>query len=352
MKSRLSKVVSTAGVPIAVVLVATVAVFQVLSPVFLQPSTVREYVINAIPILIITVGVAIVMIAGGIDLSIGTVAGLSAGTTLWVLKSGAPLVVGVLVGVATGAIFGFVNGLLVTRLGINDFIVTLATLNVAAGLLIVLTESTTLGGVQNSAFSSLMAGRWGGIPTPFIITALLFTLMQFVVGWTVLGRRIFAVGVAPEAARNAGVNVSLIRLTTFVISGLLAGVAGVLLASRLGAAQAFLGVGYEFTAIAGAVLGGVSLAGGRGSVWAAAVGGLLLATLQQGLRLNGVDPVYFSIISGLCVVFGVVFDRGVRHIARNAFVGRQPARPLAGPSDGYSEGTPPDASSSAGRAGS
>lgn len=351
MNPRLTKVLSTTGVPIAVVLVVAIVVFQVLSPVFLQPSTVRDYLINAIPILIITVGVAIVITAGGIDLSVGTVAGLSAGTSLWALKSGAPLVVGVLVGVATGVLFGVVNGLLVTRLGINDFIVTLATLNVAAGLLIVLTEATSLTGVQNSAFSSLVSGSLLGIPTPFIITALLLAVMQFVLGWTVLGRRIFAVGVAPEAASNAGVNVASLRLTTFVISGLLAGVAGVLLASRLGAAQAFLGVGYEFTAIAGAVLGGVSLAGGRGSVWAAVIGGLLLATLQQGLRLNGVDPVYFSIVTGLCIVVGVVFDRGVQHIAVNRLLGRPPASP-SDTSSGRSLENPPTISSTAGSAAS
>lgn len=327
MTTRLTRVLTTPGVPIAIVLVLAVVVFQLLSPVFLQPSAVKDYITNAIPILIITVGVAIVITAGGIDLSIGTVAGLSAGTSLWALKSGAPTLVGIAAGLATGVVFGLVNGVLVTRLKINDFIVTLATLNVAAGLLIVLTEKVSLQGVQDSTFSNLVYGSILGIPTSFWIAAILFVLMQFVLVRTILGRRIFAVGVAPDAASNAGVNVPTVRLVTFVVSGLLAGVAGVLLASRLGTAQAFLGVGYEFTAIAGAVLGGVSLAGGRGSVWAAVVGGLLLATLQQGLRLNGVDPVYFSIVTGLCIVLGVVFDRGVQRLVLNRLLGRAPTEP-------------------------
>jgi ribose transport system permease protein len=322
-----TKVLSTVGVPIAIVLVVLVVVFQILSPVFLEPSSVRDYITNAIPILLITVGVAIVITAGGIDLSVGTVAGLSAGISLWALSTGASTVVGILAGLATGVLFGLINGLLITKLAINDFIVTLATLNIAAGLLVVLTESVSLQGISVPGFSSLVYGRILGIPTSFWIAAIIFAAMQFVLVRTMLGRRIFAVGVAPEAARNAGVDVPGIRLSTFVISGLLAGAAGVLLASRLGTVQAFLGVGYEFTAIAGAVLGGVSLTGGRGSVWAAVVGGLLLATVQQGLRLNGVDPVYFSIVTGLCIIAGVVFDRGVQRIVFNRMLGR----PSGGP---------------------
>jgi ribose transport system permease protein len=328
-----TRILSTTGVPIAIVLVVVVVVFAILSPVFLQPSALQDYLTNAIPILLITVGVAVVIIAGGIDLSVGTVAGLSAGTSLWALHSGAPTVIGVLAGLATGVLFGLVNGLLITRFAINDFIVTLATLNIAAGLLIVLTEKVPLQGINAPSFSSLVYGRILGVPTSFWIAVLVFAAMQFLIARTVLGRRIFAVGVAPDAASNAGVDVRAIRLSTFVLSGLLAGAAGVLLASRLGSVQAFLGVGYEFIAIAGAVLGGVSLAGGRGSVWAAVVGGVLLATLQQGLRLNGVDPVYFSIVTGLCIVAGVVFDRAVQRMVLNRMLGRPPGGPPAAAAD-------------------
>ena len=322
-----SRALSTTGVPIAIALLIVVIVFQVMSPVFLEPSSVRDYINNAIPILLITVGVAVVIVAGGIDLSVGTVAGLSAGTTMWSLVVGAPTWVSVLVGVGTGVAFGLFNGLMITKLAINDFIVTLATLNLASGLLIVLTEKVPLQGVKTPGFHELVYGRFLGIPSAFWITAGVIIIMQVFLLKTVLGRRIFAVGIGAAAANVAGVNVHRVRLGTFVVSGVLAGVAGVLLASRLGAVQAFLGGGYEFTAIAGAVLGGVSLAGGRGSVWAAVAGGLLLATLQQGLRLNGVDPVYFSIVTGLCIVGGVFFDRRVQQFALNSARKRFPNEP-------------------------
>jgi ribose transport system permease protein len=330
-----TRILSTTGVPIMIALVVVVIVFQILSPVFLEPSSLRDYITNAIPILLITVGVAIVIIAGGIDLSIGTVAGLSAGTTLWALVSGFPTVLGILVGLATGLLFGVINGFLITRFKISDFIVTLATLNVAAGLLIVLTETVSVQGLDDPGFSNLVYGSFLGIPMSFWIAAAICLVMQFLLTRTILGRRIFATGVASEAASNAGVNVRRVRLSTYVISGALAGAAGVLLASRLGTAQAFLGVGYEFIAIAGAVLGGVSLAGGRGSVWGALAGGLLLATLQQGLRLNGVDPVYFSIVTGLCIVAGVVFDRAIQSYVLNRMLKRPPVdEPPPPPSSG------------------
>ncbi|MCW2794196.1 MAG: rbsC [Nocardioides sp.] len=324
--SRLMRILGTTGVPIAIALVIVILVFQVLSPVFLRPSAVSNYLNNGIPILLITVGVAFVIVGGGIDLSIGTVAGLSAGMTIWAVGAGMPTPVGVLVGVATGLVFGVVNGFVITQFGINDFIVTLATLNVAGGLLIVLSENVSLRGVNAPGLASLTQGSTLGIPTSFWIAVVIFVVMQFLLMRTVFGRRLFATGVSSEAATLAGVEVRRVRFNTFVISGVLAGAAGVLLASRLGAVQAFLGMGYEFTAIAGAVLGGVSLAGGRGSVWAAVVGGLMLATLQQGLRLNGVDPVYFSIVTGLAIVTGVVFDRQAQRLVLRRNVGGGPAQ--------------------------
>lgn len=335
--SRVPRVLGITGVPIAIALVVVILVFQAMSPVFLRPATMSDYLINGIPILLITAGVAFVMVAGGIDLSIGTVAGLSAGTTIWAAGAGLPTVAVVLVGVATGLLFGVINGLVITWLGINDFIVTLATLNVAGGLLIVLSENAELRGVKAPGLRSLVFGEILGISTAFWIAGAIFFLMHLLMVRTIFGRRLFAAGVSPEAARLAGVEVGRIRFYTFVISGVLAGAAGVLLASRLGAVQAFLGMGYEFTAIAGAVLGGVSLAGGRGSVWAAVVGGLMLITLQQGLRLNGVDPVYFSIVTGLAIVTGVVFDRKMQMLGlRRGSGGGAPTddepRPSTGPS--------------------
>lgn len=323
--TALSRLMGTPGIPMTVILIVAVLVFQALNPIFLTPDALSNYLTNAMPILLLTLGSAIVIIGGGIDLSVGTVAGLSAGTTMWALVGGAPLWLGIVVGCVTGLGFGLVNGVLVSVFRINDFIATLATLNIAAGLLVVLSQATPLQGVTDPAFAGLTRGTVGGIPISFLVAAGIFLVAHLLLAKTVTGRRTYAIGLSADAANVAGVSVARARMFTFAISGLLAGVAGVFLASRLGAVQAFLGIGYEFTAIAGAVVGGIALAGGAGSVWAALIGGLFLATVQQGLRLNNVDPVYFSIVTALAIVFGVLFDRQVRRVLLRGALARTAA---------------------------
>lgn len=307
LKNLISRGISVTGIPILIALILIVIIFQKTVPVF--DSTINDYITNLVPVLLLTIGVAIVIIGGSIDLSVGTVSGLSAGITMWALVAGVPTAFSILLGIATGAVFGFINGFLITRFGISDFIVTLATLNIAGGLLIVLSQATNLSGASSDFFTSLVYGNIFGIPASLVTVAVICLLVQFVLIKTILGRKIFAVGNSGAAALVAGINVRNVKLSTFVISGTLAGCAGVLLASRLQAVQAFLGFGYEFAAIAGAVVGGVSLAGGRGSAAAALVGGLFLATLEQGLQLLGVDPIYFGIVNGLALMIGVIFDR-------------------------------------------
>lgn len=320
-----ARILSVPGIPMTFILIAAVIVFQILNPIFLSPGTLSNFLTNAAPILLLTLGVAIVIIGGGIDLSVGTVAGLSAGTTMLALVSGAPLWLGVGVGALTGLVFGIINGILVAVFRIDDFIATLATLNIAAGLLVVLSQATLLQGVTTPGFSEITRGDVFGVPISFLVAAGLFVVAHLLLAKSVTGRRLYAIGVSAEASNVAGVSVPRVRLFTFMISGLLAGVAGVLLASRLGAVQAFLGIGYEFTAIAGAVVGGIALAGGIGNVWAALVGGLFLLTIQQGLRLNDVDPVYFSIVTALAIVLGVVFDRQVRRVLLRGALARTAA---------------------------
>lgn len=323
--AAIRRMLNIPGIPMTFILIAAVIVFQVLNPIFLSPGTMDNFLTNAAPILLLTLGVAIVIVGGGIDLSVGTVAGLSAGTTMVTLVGGAPLWAGVAVGALTGLLFGLLNGFLVAVLRIDDFIATLATLNIAAGLLVVLSQAAVLQGVTTPGFAAITRGGVFGIPISFVVALGLFLIAHLVLSKTVTGRRLYAIGVSAEASNVAGVSVPRVRLFTFVVSGLLAGVAGVLLASRLGAVQAFLGIGYEFTAIAGAVVGGIALAGGIGNVWAALIGGLFLLTIQQGLRLNNVDPVYFSIVTALAIVFGVVFDRQVRRVLLRGALARTAA---------------------------
>jgi ribose transport system permease protein len=314
-RSRAAKVLGIDGLPIVTALVLVTIYFAATVPAFLDGEALRYYLNEEVPIFIITAGLALVIIAGGIDLSIGAVLGLSAGTSLLASMNGANVMFAVAVGVGTGAAFGLLNGLIIVKLKLNDFIVTLGTLNVAAGLLVVLTDHTQITGTSDGKFLAIANSSVLSVTSALVLAVAVVAVLQVVLVKTAFGRRARATGVGAAPALVAGIDAGRIKLYAYVISGSLAGLGGVLLASRLNSVQAGMAGGYELSAIAAAVLGGVSLAGGRGAIWQAAVGGLLLATLKQGFRLTGVDPLVFSIIIGVCILVGVIVDRGVFRLA-------------------------------------
>ncbi|GAA1125684.1 ABC transporter permease [Nocardioides aquiterrae] len=313
--ARLSRVLGIEGLPIVTALVAVSAYFALTVPAFVDGEAMRYYLNEEVPVFIITAGMALVIIAGGIDLSVGAVLGLSAGTSLLASMHGADTVVAVLVGVGTGAAFGLLNGLVIVKLKLNDFIVTLGTLNVAAGLLVVLTDHVQITGTQDAGYLAIANTSVLTVTSALLVAGIIVAGLQFVLVKSAFGRMVRAVGGGTAPALVAGIDAGRVKVWAYVISGTLAGVGGVLLASRLNSVQPGMAGGYELSAIAAAVLGGVSLAGGRGAIWQAAAGCLLLATLKQGFRLMGVDPLVFSIIIGVCILVGVIVDRSVFRLA-------------------------------------
>jgi ribose transport system permease protein len=312
---RVTRVLAIEGVAVAIALIALFIVFTFSSKFFLTADNIRNLLVQSVFVVLVAAGMTYVLIVGGIDLSVGSVMGLSAGMTLLALMHGAPLLLGLLVGVATGAVIGLINGFVITALGVSDFIVTLAMLSIGAGLLQVLTSHTQLTGVKDNLFTDLANGTILGIPTPVLIVAVIVIVLEFVLSSTPFGRSAFAAGINARAAHLVGVNTRRIRLLVYVLSGTMAGVAGVLLASHLNSVQPGLGGGYELTAIAAAAIGGIALAGGRGSVWRAVIGALFLGTLSNGLQILGVDPLWFTIVTGLSIIVAVAFDRGLQAIA-------------------------------------
>lgn len=311
---RLGRLLAIEGATVALVLVVLVILLSILAPFFLTAGNIENVLVQSIFVLLVALGITFVLITGGIDLSVGSVMGLSAGITVLTLISGFPMIVAVLAGLGTGATVGLINGLIITRLGISDFIVTLAMLEIARGILQLITARTPLRGFESPEFSYLATGSVAGIPIPVIIAAAIVFVLVIVLRRTSFGRSIFAVGINRRAAYLAGIAVDNIRLKVYVLSGLLASVAGILLASRLSSVQPALGMNYELNAIAAAVVGGTSLAGGRGSVWGTVVGALLLAVIQNGLRLLEINAFWFTIITGAIIVIAVVLDRGVQRI--------------------------------------
>ncbi len=256
---------------------------------------------------ILSIGQLFVILTGGIDLSVGSVLGLSGGVTALLLAAGAPIPLAILAGLLVGLLVGLINGLLVSRFKLPPFIATLGMLGIARGVVLLLTGARTIAPLPD-AFNIIANGSILGLPSLFWILILVAIVAAFVLGRMVFGRYVYAVGSNAESSRLSGVPVNVVLIAVYSISGLLAGFAGVLTTSRLGAGIPTAGTGYELQAIAGAVIGGASLSGAKGRTIGAVLGALIMAILANGGNLLGVDPFYLQIAIGLLIILAVYFD--------------------------------------------
>ena len=292
-----------------IVLAMELLIFSLLEPNFRDAQNLENILVQSVTIMLIAVGLTFVMVSGHIDLSAGTVLGFTAGLSLYLQLEGLAGGTAIVVALVVGAALGLFNGIFVAIFKINDFIVTLGTLALAAGLLRLLDSFRSLRGGESEFFADLADGELFGLPMPVIITAVVAVAAETVLRRTAFGRRVFCVGANRDAAYFSGIRVSRVEIGVFVISGVMAALSGVLLASRLGSVQAGLGGGFEIEAIAAAVLGGTALAGGSGSVTGTVIGALILATLRNGLQFLGVDPAWFQIITGLVILLSIIANR-------------------------------------------
>ncbi|MFC6894698.1 ABC transporter permease [Nonomuraea dietziae] len=263
-----------------VVLLVAIGALTLASDEFLTGNNLSNLARQVAIFGIIAVGQLLVILTAGIDLSVGSILGLSGASTAQFLVAGMPIVPAILLGVGIGTALGVVNGLLVTRALLPPFIATLGMLGIARGIVLVSTDAQTIQGVPE-AFQVIANGTILGIPNLLIVAAAVTAVMWFVLTRTVFGRYIYAVGSNPESARLAGVPVRMVTISVYMISGLLAGLGGVLLASRLGAGIPTAGTGFELSAIAACVIGGASLFGAKGSAIGAATGALIMGPQQR-----------------------------------------------------------------------
>jgi ribose transport system permease protein len=259
---------------------------------------------------IIAIGQLLVILTAGIDLSVGSVLGLSGAVTAQLLVAGMMAPVAILAGLAIGAALGVVNGLLVTRFKLPPFIATLGMLGIARGVVLVITDAKTVqGNGLPEAFQSIANGTILGMPNLLIMAGGVTVAVWFLLTRTVFGRYIYAVGSNPESARLAGVPVAMVTVAVYAISGLLAGLGGVLLTSRLGAGIPTAGTGFELNAIAACVIGGASLFGAKGSALGAAAGALIMGVLNNGGNLLAINAFYLQIAIGVLILVAVGFDQ-------------------------------------------
>lgn len=296
-------------------LVILIIFFAIASPFFLTWNNFVGIFLATSVVGILAMGVTFVIITAGIDLSIGTVMTFSAVmTAVFITNLGLPWPVGVVGGVLAGALMGTANGVLVARVGLPPFIATLGMLNVARGLALVISELRPIYFPDQPEFNEAFMGSLtesAGLPdVPNLVWVFLAVAVVngFILSRTVLGRYIFAIGSNEEATRLSGVRTMRYKASAYIISGTMAGVAGVVLAARLNSAQPAVGFGYELEAIAAAVIGGTSLAGGEGSIFGTIIGAFLISVLTNGLRLLDVPQEWQIVITGCIVLLAVYLD--------------------------------------------
>ncbi len=259
---------------------------------------------------LVALGATVTIIGGGFDLSSGAIFAAAGATAALIARQGYPAA-GLAAGMLVGLILGSINGGLISGLRINSFVATLATALVIRGFAFVLTGGLLIQ-IEDPGFAFLGRGRFldAKIPVYFFFGFALF--VWFLLSRTTFGRYVYAIGGNEEAARLSGVRTSLVRTTTFAISGLSAGIAGVIGASRIATGQANVGTAITLSAIAAVVIGGTSITGGEGAVWRTLFGVLLLQLISNGLNILNVPPFYQLIVQGSVILFAVALD-ALRH---------------------------------------
>ena len=292
-------------------LIILCAVFASLTPVFLTPrnlvNILQQSSINAL----IAVGMTLVIISGGIDLSVGPIAALTAMITASLLVAGYPFVVCLAAALAIGAACGAFNGGLIAVAGLQPFIVTLGTWSLFRSLALIYTGGNTILGVPNE-FRQLFSAQIWIFPVPVVLVLILGVVAAIMLSKTPIGEYILAVGGNEEAARISGVPIARTKITTYVISGMLASLAAVIVIARLGSAEPTIGYTWELDAIAAAAIGGASLMGGKGSITGAILGAILLGAMRNGLTLLSVSPFYQPMATGIIILLAMLMDRVTR----------------------------------------
>lgn len=255
---------------------------------------------------ILTICAFLAILTHQLDLSIGGICGLTGMVVAVLLEKQAPLPVACLAGLATGVAFGMVNGLLAGMTTIPTFIVTLATMNIAESLGMVIRTGTIQ--ITNSTFVWLSNGSIGPIPFPLLLVAVIYLIFWYILKYRPYGTRLYAVGGKEEAALTAGINVKRTKVSVYLINGFLSGLAGILMASRLSSANPSAAMGYELDAICGTVLGGTALTGGRGKIGGAFLGAIAISMLRNGMNMMGLRLVTQKMVIGAVLIIILAVD--------------------------------------------
>lgn len=293
-------------------LIAVVIVLSFLSPYFLTWHNITNIITQNADIGIMAVGAALVILIGGIDLSVGSTLAVSLMTSAWLFRSaGVPFELCVVIGLVVGALVGLINGVLSTYGRIQPFVATLATMSAGAGLALYITNGNPINDFPDW-YLAITSIDVLGIPLEGLIMVAIFLLAAFWLRFRPTGRALYAIGGNAEVARLSGLNVTRIKIGVYMIAGLLAAVAGVIVGSRLDSAQPTAGAADLLNVIAVVVIGGASLSGGSGGMLNTFIGLLIIGVLNNGMSLLNVSPNLQPVVIGIAIIVAVLTDRASR----------------------------------------
>jgi ribose transport system permease protein len=307
IRNRLSDVLSQ--VAAAGALIVVVIALSIASPYFLTSNNLFNVCVQIAVVAIIAVGQTMVILTAGIDLSVGSVAGLSGVMGTMAMSSwGFPMVLGILVGVLVGALAGVVNGLLITQMKLPPFIATLGMMGVARGLTFIVSGAVAIYGLSGG-FRNVGEGQIGPVPLPLLYLIVIAVLGHLTLSRTRLGRYAYAIGSNQDAARLSGISTTRVLIGVYVISAALAGFGGMIAASRVHSGQPNYGIGLELDVIAACVIGGASLFGGQGTIGGTLIGAFLMGVIRNGAVLLNITQYYQMVVIGVIIWLAVWWDQ-------------------------------------------
>lgn len=293
---------------LVIVLFVLLLLFYCFAPKFMTIENIKNILVQNAYIIVSSIGMAFVIIGGGIDLSVGyQISLVGVITTISIQWFHLPVWCSILIGLMIGTLLGAINGFLSVKLQVHPMVITLATMAIYQGISYIITNSNSIYGLPDS-FKFIGQGKILGIPVSIIITVIVLIGATFFLSKTYPGRYIYALGGNGEAARLSGVNTSAMRVISFAICGFFVAVASILLVSRSGSMNSSVGAGTEFTCITAAVLGGVSMAGGEGKVWKVCVGAIILGVLSNGMQFVGLGVYPQYVAKGIILMAAISFD--------------------------------------------
>ena len=291
--------------PYVAVLILLAMAFGMLAPNFLEPGNLANVLKQASLLGFVALGMCFVLIAGGLDLSVGAVVALSS-VLVAGLSATLPPILGIHIALIAGALVGVLNGILITKFNLQPIIVTLSSMAIVRGIAMAYSDSRPIFGTLPEELFLLFDGVVLGLPVPALLFFLACAMAVFFLRFTSLGRQIYQVGGNEEAARLAGIDVARVKITTYAVSGFLSAFAGLMLVARMQSGEAVrTGIGWELDAIAAAAIGGVSLMGGIGTVSGTLCGALIIGMMANAFNLMGVNPYWQRIVIGIILAVAV-----------------------------------------------